>query len=87
MALNKQILAGLVLFFNNNVVQESSSQNHLGTILDSKLNFKKHLRTISTNVNKTTGLLRKLQITLPRQSLLAIYKAFFRPRLDLILVT
>ena len=36
-------------------------------ILDSKLNFEEHFRTISTKVNKNIGLLRKLQKTLPRQ--------------------
>ena len=33
-------------------------------------------------INKTIGLLRKLQNTLPRSSLLAIYKSFIRPHLD-----
>ena len=33
-------------------------------------------------VNKTIGLLRKLQNTLPRPSLLTIYKSFIRPHLD-----
>ena len=33
-------------------------------ILDSKLNFEEHFKTISTKVNKTIGLFRKLQKTL-----------------------
>ena len=32
--------------------------------------------------NKTIGFFRKLQKTVPRQSLLTIYKAFIRPHLD-----
>ena len=32
--------------------------------------------------NKTTGLLRKLQNTLPRTSLITIFKSFIRPHLD-----
>ena len=51
-------------------------------ILDSKLNFEKHVRTISTKVNETIGSTRKLQKTLPRQSLLTIYKVFVRSHLD-----
>ena len=51
-------------------------------ILDSKLNFGKLFRTISTKVNKTTSLFRNLQKTLPRQSLLTIDKASIRPHLD-----
>ena len=33
-------------------------------------------------VNKTIGLLRKLQYVLPREPLLTIYKSFVRPHLD-----
>ena len=58
--------------FNNYPAPRRSSQKHLGMILDSKLNFEEHLRTISTKVNKNIGLLRKLQKTLLRQSLRTI---------------
>ena len=51
-------------------------------ILDSKLNFEEHFKTISTKVNKTIGLFRKLQKTLSQQPLLTIYKSFIRPRLE-----
>ena len=50
-------------------------------ILDSKLNFEKHFKTISTKVNKTIGLFRKLQKTLSQQPLLTSYKSFIRPLL------
>ena len=33
------------------------------------------------SINKTIGLIRKLQNTLPRPSLLTIYKSFIRPHL------
>lgn len=35
-----------------------------------------------SKVNKTTGLLQKLQSTLPKSSLFTIYKSFVRPYLD-----
>ena len=47
-----------------------------------KLNFQKHLNNILSKVNKTTGLQRKLQAFLPPQSLVRVYKAFIRLRLD-----
>ena len=50
--------------------------------LDFKLNFQKHFENMPNKVNKTIGLLRKLQNTLPRPSLLTIYKSFIRPHLD-----
>ena len=71
-----------MLLFNNNPVQETSLQKHLGIILDSKLNFEEHLKTISTKIDMTIGLLHRLKKTLPRQSLLTIYKSFSRPHLD-----
>ena len=49
---------------------------------DFKLNFEEHFENTLNNVNKTIGLLRKLQNALPRPSLLTIYKSFIRPHLD-----
>ena len=70
------------LVFNNTSVSQSSSQKHLGVILDSKLIFNEHLKMVSLKINKNSGLLRKLQNLLPRSTLITIYKAFVRPHLD-----
>ena len=71
------------IYFNNNPIESVSSQKHLGImILDTKLNFLEHIKNILTKVNKTIGLLRKLQNILPRRSLLTIFKSFVRPHLD-----
>ena len=51
-------------------------------ILDTKLNFQEHIKNILTKVNKTIGLLRKLENILPRRSLLAIFKSFVKLYLD-----
>ena len=40
------------------------------------------MKVITTKVNKTMGLLRKLQNILPRTALMTIYKTFVRPHLD-----
>ena len=37
---------------------------------------------VTTKINKTIGLLRKLKNLLPRTALIKIYKAFVRPHLD-----
>ena len=68
--------------FNNVNVTQSIYQKHLGIILDSKLTFENHLNMVTTKVNKTIGLLRKIQNLLPRTALKTIYKAFVRPHLD-----
>ena len=51
-------------------------------ILDTKLDFSLHLKNAQNKVNKTIGLLRKLLDTLPRTSLITIFKSFIRPHLD-----
>ena len=70
------------LVFNNANISQCKSQNHLGIILDSKLSFKDHYKTILSKRNRTVRLLRKLQNLLPREVLITIYKAFVRPHLD-----
>ena len=70
------------LYFNDNLVKSSLTHKHLGMILDTKLDFRLHLRNVQKKVNKTIGLLRKLQDTLPRASLITIFKSFIRPHLD-----
>ena len=77
-----KINAHLQLVFNNNPVHETATQKHLGMFLDYKLNLQEHFENMLNKVNKTIGLLRKLQNTLPRPSLLTIYKSFIRPDLD-----
>ena len=69
------------LVFNNNNVIQTTSQKHLGIILDTRLSFEKHLETVLCKINKTIGLIRKLQNLLPRAALIT-YKAFVRPHLD-----
>ena len=70
------------LVFNNNIVSQANSQKYLGITLDFKLTFEKHLLNLFKKVNKTMGLLGKLQNLLPRTTLITIYKAFVRPHLD-----
>ena len=69
------------IYFNHNIVQVPLHK-HLGMRLDTKLNFLENLDKIMSKVDKTIGLLRKLQAILPRPSLVTIYKAFIRPHLD-----
>ena len=50
--------------------------------LDFKLNFQEYFKNMLGKVNKTIDLLQQFQSTLPRPSLLTIYKSFIRPHLD-----
>ena len=71
-----------LVYFNKNPVNSTATHKHLGMILDSKLSYENHLQSVFSRVNKTIGLLRKFQPTLPRKSLVTIYKSFIRPHLD-----
>ena len=70
------------LYFNQNLVKSSSTHKHLGMVLDTRLDFNLHLKNVQNKVNKTIGLLRKLQNALPGRSLSTIFKSFIRPLLD-----
>ena len=51
-------------------------------ILDSKLNFNAHVDQKIEKCYRIVGLTRRLSISLPRNTLLAIHKSFVRPHLD-----
>ena len=70
------------LTFNNIPVAQTNSQKHLGMQLDKKLKFEEHLKKVESKVNKTIGIIRKLQNVLPQSALLTIYRSFIRPHLD-----
>ena len=46
------------------------------------MSFEKHLETVLYKINKTIGLIRKLQNLLPRAALTTLYKAFTHPHLE-----
>ena len=56
----KKLSHSSLVFSNNNVLQ-ASSQKLLGVTLDVKLTFDKHLNNVLNKVNKTIGLLCRLQ--------------------------
>ena len=70
------------LYFNQNLVKLPSTRKHLGMVLDTRLDFNLHLKNIQNKLNKTIGLLCKLQNTLPRTSVITIFKSFIQPYLD-----
>ena len=50
-------------------VAQINSQKYLGMQLDKKINFEEHLSKVESKVNKTIGIIRKLQNVLPRSEL------------------
>ena len=72
----------LPIKFNNNSIAKCCSQKHLGIALDSKLNFNSDVVEKIKKYNKLIGLIRRLSVNLPWNSLLTIFKSFIRPHLD-----
>ena len=57
------------LFFANNLVKQVESNKHLGLILDSKLNFNKHINEKISIARKWIGIIKQLSQYLPLTSL------------------
>ena len=70
------------LYFNDSSVKETCIQKHLGMLLDFRLDFQEHWKSLLKKVNKTVALLCKFQNILLRSALLTIYKCFVRTHLD-----
>ena len=72
------------LTFNSNKMQSGpgTCSETSGIIVDSKLDFNQHIDDKINKCNKIIGTMRRLSMTLPRKSLLIIYKSFVRPLLD-----
>ena len=68
--------------FLNMSVKRASHQKHFGIYLDEKLNFKLYKETVLCKGHKGISIIKKLRHTLPRKSLLTMYKAFLRQHID-----
>ena len=53
------------LTYNNIPVAQTDFQKYLGMQLDKKLNFEEHFQKVESKVNKTIGIIRKLQNVVP----------------------
>ena len=70
------------LIFNKSKVFQSTTQKHLGLIIDNTLSFKDYLTAMGAKVSRTIAILHELQHVLLRQALITIYKYFICPCLD-----
>ena len=78
----KQSQSHPTISLNNIHVERASYQRHIGIILDEKLNFKQHVDNAILKVDKGMSVIKKLRHSLPRKSLITIYKALLRPLID-----
>ena len=74
--------SSLPLDFNDNTVQTAEVHNHLGLSLDKNLDFNIHIENKINKCNKMIGIMKRLSLSVSRDSLLTIYKSFVRSHLD-----
>ena len=70
------------VYFSNVPVTRKNIQKHLGLFLNSKLNFLDHINEKIKKATKGVTAIRKINLLLPRSSLLTTYKSFVRPHLN-----
>ena len=72
----------LPVTFNNAEVVNWSTHKHLGLLLDKRLSFNQRIQSKVNKYHKMIGVIKKLPVNLPRDTLLRLYKLFIRPHLD-----
>ena len=68
-----------VLRLNNATLKKSNEVKYLGVLLDNKLDFKKHIKSVAAKLTKFTGLFYKLRFILSIKQLVLVYKSFVQP--------
>ena len=63
-------------------VKQVNEHKHLGLVLDSKVSFSTHIKSVISNARKGIGLLKYLSKYLPRYTLNELFKLYVRPHLD-----
>ena len=64
----------LPLAFNNAKVVTYSTHKHLELLLDKRLSFDEHIQSKMNTYYKMIGIIKKLSVNIPRDTLLRIYK-------------
>ena len=70
------------LCFNDVPVAKVNEHKHLGIILDTRLSFSSHVKSIISKTRKGIGMLKHLSNYLPRKTLDQLYRLYVRPHLD-----
>ena len=64
------------------IIPSSANTRFLGTIIDSKLNWKAHICDVSKKISKANGAINAVKPFLPKYALLTLYNAFVLPHLN-----
>ena len=70
------------LYFSDIPVKKVDDTQHIGMILDSRLNFQKHLEKKLAKSNKGLGMMKQVKKWISNSALEQIYKSYVRTHLD-----
>ena len=70
---NKIVDRKIDIRVNNTVLEQKSECKFLGIIVDDDINWKSHIKYISSKISKTIALLRYLKYIFPKQILKTLY--------------
>ena len=76
---NKLDLPGITI--NGIPLQQVSSSNFLGVLIDDGLSWKDHILALKRKLSRSIGILRKVSNSLPRKIMIQLYNSFFVPYL------
>ena len=77
----------LTLRLNNNDIQSVTEFNFLGLYLNSKLNRDTHINVIGKKISRAVGIIKKLQLLLPKTILISLYNALVLPHINYCLLS
>ena len=70
------------ILLGNSPLQFKSHVKFLGIIIDNKLNFREHIKTIKNKLSKNIGILSKIKYYVPPDTLRNLYFSFLYPYLN-----
>ena len=70
------------ILLNNSPLQFKSSVKFLGIVIDNKLNFSEHIKTIKNKLSKNVGILNRLKKFVPPETLRNLYFSLLYPYLN-----
>ena len=76
--------AKIKIYVRQEEIEQVQKCKFLGVILDSKLNWKDHLKYLSTKVAKTIGILGKAHKVFNKATLISLYYSFLKPTIAIL---
>ena len=73
---------GLEILIDNGKVNQVDHTKFLGVVINSRLNWKDHIKTVCCKVSKSTGILHRSRKNLNTDTLLLLYQTLIQPYFD-----